>query len=264
MNGRVALWRRTRGPILIAALTWALPAWGDEEASNRIYLTTSQGGQFYARSIPAESWGSKGRTEIYQVGAKDTLLHTYDWYSPQVYLEGSRGGSVHVVQMGPWHRGREANERDLALAIYQDGKLLKKHSTLAIAGAPGNVSASMSHYVVFEDIKGFQADRGGFYFFEAEAIDRKRLRFDVETGQILTDEQLNTKRLLSEAGAIIGNLKYKWYESNQALYERNKKILLTRKMLMAVSGGDFPPLPAGYEYVPGEVWGPPEFRRTRK
>jgi hypothetical protein len=196
------------------------------------------------------------------VAERDRLLHTYGWYSPQVYLQGRGNGSVTVIQMGPWQRGHQATKEALALAIHRDGALLKRYSTLDIAGSPDNVSASMSHYVVFQEITGFRADLGGSSYFEAKTTDGRTLSFDLEDGRIVTAEQKETKRMLRAAAAVIGTLKYTWYERNKAAYEKDRKILLTKAMLKSVSGGSFPTLPPGYEYVPGEVWGPPEFKRA--
>ena len=250
--------------LLLGMGPWYGSALADDEASNRPYVTASEGGQFYARSIPAESYGLRGRTEIYRVAEKDRLLHTYDWYSPRLFLEGRGEGSVTVIQMGPWHRGHQATKEALALAIHRDGALLRRYSTLDIAGAPDNVSASVSHYVVFEEIHGIRADRGGLSWFETRTTDGRTLTFDLEDGTIVTPEQMETKRMLREAGDAIGNLKYKWYEKNRAAYEKNKKIRLTKAMLVSVSNGSFPKLPPGYEYVPGEVWGPPSFKRIER
>ena len=259
--------RRCRGlpkPLLSACLLLAaMPTHGDEEASNGAYVVVSSGGQFYARCIPAESYGLKGRTEIYEVGQKDRLLHTYDWYSTQTFLEGWHGGSVYAVEMGPWHRGNRATKDELALAIYKDGALLKKYSTLDIAGTPENVSSSISHYVVFRKLEGFRADLGGFSYFRTEATDGRELVFNLENGQQLTPKELEAQKMLSKARGIIGNLKIRWLEQNHAAYAKNRGILLTKEMLMSVSGGKFPILPAGYEYVPGQVWGPPEFKKIR-
>ncbi len=124
-------------------------AFADEEASNRAYVTASEYGQFYAKSVPHESYGLKGVTRVYRVGEdEDTLIQSYGWYSTRIFIEGF-GDTVYVVQMGPWHRGRRATATDHAVAFYKGERLLKKHSTLDIAGEEGNVSSSVSHYTVF-------------------------------------------------------------------------------------------------------------------
>ena len=125
--------------------------WADEEASNRAYVVSSQYGQCYAKSVPDETYGPKGTTKVYRVDAKlDILVDTFSWYSHRIFIECNAGSpadtvGVSVVRLGPWARGHEASANDLAIAFYWKGNLLKRYSTLDIAGRPDNVSASVSH-----------------------------------------------------------------------------------------------------------------------
>ena len=84
---------RTKPSILLLVLLFqATLSRGDQEAPNRTYVTASKYGQFYAKSIPHERYGLKGSTRIYQVDEEeDILIQTYDWYSPQILLEGFTG-----------------------------------------------------------------------------------------------------------------------------------------------------------------------------
>lgn len=240
-------------------------SFADQEAGNRVYVTAADYGQFYAKSIPSESYGLKGRTEIYQVGEKkDKLLQTYDWYSPEVYLYGWIAGGVYVVQTGSWNRGRGPQSDHLALALYKDDKLLKKYSTLDIVPDAKNASVSVSHYMVFQKIKGFRRAFGNQLYFDVLTTDGRLLSFDVETGKIVTLAEEVIAKSLDEARSTIGNLKYAWFEKNKEKFEANKKIKLTQEMINEVSPGKFPALPAGYEYVPGEVWGAVEFKKTQR
>lgn len=241
----------------------SLPAFADQEAGNRIYVTAADYGQFYAKSIPAENYGLKGRTEVYQVGEKDKLLQTYDWYSPQVYLYGWLAGGVYAVQTGSWNRGHAPQSDHLAVAFYKDDKLLKKYSTLDIAGDSKNVSASVSHYMVFQKINGFRRAFSNQLYFDVVTTDGRSLSFDVETGKIVSPAEEAIAKTLEEARSAIGNLKYTWYEKNKDKFESNKKIKLTKDMLNEISPGKFPTLPVGYEYIPGEVWGPAEIKKSK-
>lgn len=81
-------------------------------------------GDRYAKCIPADDSGSKGKTRVYHVTAdEDVLEDEYDWYATQVYLAGTRDGTS-VVRMGGWSEGSQAAEDDLALAFHFDGLLL--------------------------------------------------------------------------------------------------------------------------------------------
>ena len=84
------------------------------------------------------------------------MLATYDWFSQEIHLNCHvmRNGvpGVSVVRFGPWARGHEASDDDLAVAFYFNGKKMASYSNLDIAGTPGNVDASVSHYGVFGKI----------------------------------------------------------------------------------------------------------------
>ena len=103
---------------------------------------------------------SQGRTEVYRVGeTEDVLTQRYDWFSQRLFLFCHPGGETVVARVGPWHRGHDPRADHLALAFSQAGRLIKRYSTLDIAGGEKavdgglwryrNVSASVSHYSVF-------------------------------------------------------------------------------------------------------------------
>jgi hypothetical protein len=228
----------------------------DQEAGNRSYVAASASGQFYARSVPEESRGLKGHTRIYQVGdPDDVLLHTYDWYSPQIFLEGFLGSrDVYVVATGPWPRGAQASPGDLALAFYKNGRLIRRYSTLDIAGRPDNVSASVSHYVVFRRLAGFRRPYGNQLVFDAERHDGQALTFDADTGATLSRAEEAVRKQLYDAEVRVEQIKWKWYEANRTRIANPDGVVITEPMLRAVAPADFPRLPAGYRYVPDTMW----------
>ena len=171
--------------VAIAALS--APASADEEAANVPYVAVDQYGRCYAKSVPAESYGSAGTTKVYIVDAgEDRLVDTYPWYSSRMHLqcltrlaEGRYG--VSVVQFGPWARGRQASPGQLAIAFHAGGRLLRRYSTLDIAGSPDNVSASVSHYTVLREVEGFVTE-AATSVFRVTTVDGRRLTFDPATG----------------------------------------------------------------------------------
>lgn len=177
---------------LLAALLVGLflaTAQADEEAGNLPHVQSDSWGRCYAKSVPSESYGEAGVTRVYEVGTtEDRLLVTHDWFGPQIYLQcnmSSAGGSgVSVVQIGPWPRGHVASAAHLALAFYFNDRLLKRHSTLDLAGRPDNVQASVSHYIVIERIDGYRWIDGDRYAFDLRTIDGRTLSFDPTTGEI--------------------------------------------------------------------------------
>ncbi len=244
-------------------LGFGVVAYGDQEAGNRTHVTASEYGQFYAKSIPHESYGLKGVTKVYQVGEKeDALIQTYPWYSPRIFLEGFTGTqTVYVVQLGPWHRGHKASHEHHAIAFYKNDTLLKKYSTLDIVGSPENVSLSVSHYTVFAKILGFRRPFGNQLVFDVEGHNGELLSFDTETGALLTKEEEDVKKRLYEARVRIGQIKWRWYEKNKGKMANINEFVITEEILRQFALGDFPSLPRGYRYLPDTMWNPIRFQR---
>jgi hypothetical protein len=228
----------------------------DQEGGNRTHVTASESGQFYAKSMPLAPYGLEGSTRIYQVGdPDDLLLHTYDWYTPRIFLEGFAGTrDVYVVQTGPWPRGARASSGHLALAFYRNGVLIRRYSTLDIAGRPENVSASVSHYAVFRRLAGFRRPYGNQLVFDAELHDGRSLTFDADTGAIWSPAEASLRKQLYDAEVRVEQIKWKWYEANRTRIANPDAVVLTEPMLRAVAPADFPRLPAGYRYVPDTMW----------
>lgn len=158
--------------------------------------------------MPEEVYGTKGVTEIYLARKEgDRLLHTYEMYSRQIYLAGLSGRrpTVYAVLTGPWPRGHQASAGHLALAFYKNDRLLRSYSTLDLAGAPENVTASIGHYRV---IKWNLGTGGGFhriagsndFVFEIETVDGRHLRFDAGTGRLMTEEEEDVSTHNEETG----------------------------------------------------------------
>ena len=179
----------------IAGLLFALLLWqgcqglafADDEAPNPFYVTAN--GPMYAKSVPAEHYGTEGKTYVYVADTDtdnfqpevntDRLLYTFDWYSPfRLYL-GFYGS---MIRLGPWPRGSQASEDDLAIALYHEDKLLASYSTLDLAGSPDAVERSVSHYVIIREIRGYRWLPGNKGLFELETTNGELLSFDVATG----------------------------------------------------------------------------------
>ena len=69
--------------------------------------------------------------------------------------------------------------------FYRDGVLLRRYSTLDIAGRPENVRASVSHYEVIGEIAGYAWLDGNRYAFAVRTVDGRVLRFDAGTGEAI-------------------------------------------------------------------------------
>ena len=185
----VALWS-----LLVAVI----PARADQEASNVAHVDASSYGRCYAKSVPEEYYGGKGTTHIFRVGKEqDVPLHSFDWFSQRVYIvcnvsDNKTPVGVSVVRFGPWARGHAASSEHLALGFYFKGELLKEYSTLDIAGAPDNVSQSVSHYTVIEEVLGYERQDGNGYLFRVKTHDGRMLAFDPATGELKTPERVGS------------------------------------------------------------------------
>ena len=179
---------RVIGPavVLLLASATALPA--DQEAGNTAHVVTSSYGRCYAKSVPAERYGDRGVTKVYRVGdERDIEIASFDWFSQRIFLQCNVSDEkspvgLAVVRFGPWARGRQAQADHFAIGFYFKGETVREYSTLDIAGSPDNVSASVSHYEVFEEVRGFRRLTGNRYVFEVVTTDGRAMSFDPTTG----------------------------------------------------------------------------------
>lgn len=159
----------------------------DQEASNGPLVRASTYGVIYARSVPDEDYGQEGTTLVYYVGYdEDTLLSIYDWYASEIYIGGC--GDATVVRFGPWHRGREPRDDHLAIGIYRDGVTVAEYSTLELYEMGNGISASVSHYQIFQDRLGFRWIDGNSYVYEVEGMSGDMFIFDLDTGDIIKQQ----------------------------------------------------------------------------
>lgn len=184
------------GVTVLLLSAWRLDA--DSQSGNWPFVvaattdgTTTHGG-YYAKCVPTEMFGTNGVTRVYRVEKEqDVLVHTYDWYSANVYVSGA-DRKVSIVRFGPWSPGQRASHNDLALALYYDGQILKSYSTLDIAGQPENVRLSVSHYGWYKRRLGYghyalPPSAKTIYAFGIETLDGRNLCFNVTTGELLKD-----------------------------------------------------------------------------
>jgi hypothetical protein len=175
--------------VLAALRSSGRPGSLDDEASNVPHVAASSYGRCYAKAVPDSLYGQAGRTRAYWVRARqDSLLASYAWFSQRIFLEcnvarGDGPVALSVVRFGPWSRGHEAKAQDLALAFYRGSRLLRRYSTLDIAGRPENVSASVSHYTVIDSVIGYRGVEGNRYRFDVRTTDGRVLSFDPATGE---------------------------------------------------------------------------------
>jgi hypothetical protein len=172
--------------LLVTGLAGLCLASANDIASNTFYVSAAAHGTCYAKSIPSDHYGTKGRTQIFgATETTDNLLFTFDWYSQNLYLQGIYWG-ISVVRFGPPHGlDYRMSSNDLAIAFYMNDKLLKTYSTLDIAGLATNEVSRVSEYNRFMKIKGYRWIKSNDYAFDVTMGNGKELSFDVRTGEIM-------------------------------------------------------------------------------
>jgi hypothetical protein len=180
--------------LIITAMSMAV---ADVLQSNAPHVVASRDGRCYAKSVPAEDFGSSGVTSVYRVeGGVDTLLHSYDWYSQGLWIryfgrQGSPPG-VSLVRLDP--TGNLPAEAALAIAFYMDGKLLKKYSTLDIASRPDNVKRGTVYYGMIQHVEGYAWDESHDKILWIATVDGRLLSFDPNTGELLRTRRIESSR----------------------------------------------------------------------
>ena len=169
------------------------PASADQEAGNRPSVIASEYGNCYARTLPSARYGNDGTTFVYRTEApSDVLVAKFNWYSSQLRLECNIPNKrfdlgVSIVEFGPWPRGQSATTADLALAFYWNATLLRRYSTLDIAGTAENVVMSTSHYTVIDKVLGYErVTETSRVLFRVHTIDGRMIAFDAGTGAIVS------------------------------------------------------------------------------
>jgi hypothetical protein len=192
----------------LAGLVFGSPALADQEASNVAHIAAGPYGRCYAKSVPAHIYDpdgeprQQGHTTLYRVGdGEDVVEHRFDWFSQKLFLRCGPANDTLLVRLGPWHRGHDPSSDHLAIAFYTGGTLLRRYSTLDIAGGEkakdggiskyANVSASVSHYTVFErqpEMVRVTSNVGPVFtvswIIKAATVGGRELVFDMVSGEL--------------------------------------------------------------------------------
>jgi hypothetical protein len=170
--------------VLLIIMVAAMAARADDEASNQPVVRSSEYGRTYARSVPAETYGQKGKTSVFSVGTvRDVLICEYDWYANEIHIGGA--GDSTLIRFGPWQRGHKPQAGHLALGIYRNGKTIREYSTAEFEKLGSGVSQSVSHYTIFQRRLGFRWLNGDNYVYELEGVSGKLFTIDLNTGKLL-------------------------------------------------------------------------------
>ncbi len=132
---------------------------------------------------------SEARGTAYMVTPDGTFQQQWTvsgWFAWETYL--SEDGR-YLIRKGLWPEGAAPSKNDLAVAFYDNGKLIRSYSTADLIKDPKAVRVSVSHYdwELPED-----SDRQIRVYIEAtfalKTIEGVKYTFDVRTGNILKKE----------------------------------------------------------------------------
>jgi hypothetical protein len=181
--------------LIVAAAT----ARADEEVAPHAYVATAAGGDYYFRMVPEPVAGPydpqtiPGTGRAYRVTDRETdeaLWSTSGWYAFKVLL--SYDGR-YLVRIGNWPRGRAPAAEHLAIAFYDQGKLLAAYSTKDLILAPERLLPSVGHYEFLAEPPAFLEPAGG-YALRLVTADGVEYVFDVQTGAVTGRRPLDAGR----------------------------------------------------------------------
>lgn len=156
----------------------------EEEATNQPVIRSSADGTVYARSIPTEDSGQKGKTSLFRVGKEtDTLIAEYDWYANELHIGGA--SNTTLIRFGPWQKGKKPAKTHLALGIYRDGKTIREYSTLELQKLGSGISQTAAHYIVFHRRIGFRSLNENAFVYAVEGVSGKGFFFLLDTGALV-------------------------------------------------------------------------------
>ncbi len=187
--------------VFVAVLTALLPLFpvvADDPFPDVPCLITSAGRDYLFKMVPA-AWKEVGQKYIVdrpafgiayhleQDGELKEIWRTSGWYARQGYLSDD---GRYFVRFGPWARDL-ANHTDLAIAFYDNGKLLKQFEVRELVKKLEMLEYSASHYMWNPEV---QTKPNGFYnsenpIFHLVTIDQIAYAFDFKTGEIVANER---------------------------------------------------------------------------
>ncbi|WP_144391801.1 hypothetical protein [Pleionea sediminis] len=146
----------------------------------------------YDREYEVEKEAFGVAYKVQEDGTLKELYRTKGWYSSSVFV--SRNGR-YLVRMGPWSVGMEPAKEDLAIAFYEEGKLLEQYSTADLVKDKSKVVPTVSHYFwqapspMDDEVTEAERLRLRLHLdytntFELHTIDGWTYTFDVTTGKI--------------------------------------------------------------------------------
>jgi len=181
----------------------------EDDAQPRPFVAASTNGYCYFKLVPEGDLYAPGKGAMYLVEkTTDTLIYTTEgWFASQVIVATPRY-MARVIEIGrgngksgePETAANTPPDKQVALAFYDRGKLLKQYTVAELLADPSKISALPRNYLYFKDAPRFYTrrltreeqiarNRKGEhgYWVIAEMRDGQRLFFDMSTGERCKD-----------------------------------------------------------------------------
>ena len=159
--------------------------WADKEPRQLTFVKSAEGGRYYFKMIADDDYDrSKGRGKLYQVSSegKDKVLwETKGWFAFDLYI--SYDGN-YLARLGNWPRGRKPSHKDLGIAFYKNGKLIKYYSTVDLVQNLSKIEKTKGHYSYLKKVLGFTSTYD--YMFQIVTIDNILYTFNVSDGSVIS------------------------------------------------------------------------------
>ena len=163
---------------------------------------SSEGRNYYFKMIPAKYEYKNDKFEItreafgkaYELkedGSSRLLWQVKGWYSHEVFLSGD---GEYLVRMGDWPDGLGPSTKDLAIAFYHKGKLVKKYSTADLIQDKEKVIQTASHYIWLSEEENYAKMHDFDYSFNLTTIEKNEFIFDYRNGDIIEILNINPKK----------------------------------------------------------------------
>jgi hypothetical protein len=181
--------------VLVVCIAMKTTVIADSVGPQVPWVKTSKDGRYMFKMVPEKSQfvGEKLNVErdafgvayeITEGGELKELWRTKGWYAFEGYL--SEDGR-YFVRFGLWAEDQEKHT-DLAVAFYDQGKLLKEYQVRELIKNPKLLQNTISHYFWRPEIQtkpnGFNEE--GFHLV---MIDKTTYSFDFKTGKIVATEK---------------------------------------------------------------------------
>ena len=157
-------------------------ALADSERMPIPQIFSSPNNTYYLKLVPDRQFDEKkAKGYVYKVGhEKDNLQYEiFGWHSFSVLLSPD---GENIVRLGPWPRAGTPPDKALAIAFYNNGKLIKKYTVSDLIENPRDLPQSISHYSWGGRLKW----SGNWWenTVQVTTEENKVIKFNIKTGAI--------------------------------------------------------------------------------